>query len=174
MAERASARLSEARSALAFAASDVASIGAVDFENVFQSRLDYLVATELMTDAVILLPDGVTIGTTNSIDELRTAADEALASETGLYAYAGRDRDLPYIAIAQPVVLADGRVGALIARLDVDLILPDWGDGRVAMLTNNSGYVLSMRPEPYKNALACLLIKPRASTRMAVRCRGFP
>tara|TARA_R110002072_G_scaffold72335_2_gene172913 strand:- start:738 stop:3407 length:2670 start_codon:yes stop_codon:yes gene_type:complete len=148
LAERASARLDEARGALAFAATDLSSIGVEALETMIPARLAYLEQSGAITDAALLLPSGAILSTGTFDPQLRRLADAALGSDTGLHVDPATETRPAVIAMVEPAVLSDGSVGAFIARLDPALVLPEWGDGRVAMLTDAGGHVLAMRPEP--------------------------
>jgi two-component system, cell cycle sensor histidine kinase PleC len=148
LAERATARLSEVRSTLNFATTTISSAAPDAFEANARAQLAFLVESDIITDSALLLPGGETLSINAFDPRMRLAADTALASDTGLSASPAANGGSPYIALAQPVVLTDGRVGALVVSLDANSALPDWGDGRIAMLTNRDGLVLAMRPEP--------------------------
>lgn len=148
LAERTSSLLEEARGALAFAAIDAAGIPMDNLEAVIPARLDYLENAGAIVEAVLFLPSGAVIANGTFDPALRRYADAALGSPSGLHSVPGTLTSPAVIAAAEPVELADGSVGAFVARIAPDGILPEWGDGQVVMLTDADGRVLAMRPEP--------------------------
>lgn len=148
LAERVSSLLEEARGALAFAATDTSTVPMETLQTVIPARLDYLEQSGSIMEAALFLPSGAVISTGAFDPALRRYADAALGSSSRLHAVPATQSAPAVLAIAEPVVLSDGSVGAYVARLDPNNILPEWGEGQVSMLANAEGRVLAMRPQP--------------------------
>ncbi|MEE2567301.1 PAS domain-containing sensor histidine kinase [Hyphobacterium sp. Y6023] len=154
LAERVSSLLEEARGTLAFAATDTSTVPMDMLQAVIPARLDYLEQSGSIVEAALFLPSGAVISSGEFNPSLRRYADAALGSPSRLHAVPAGQSSSAVLAVAEPVVLSDGSVGAYVARLDPAEILPAWGDGQVAMLTTAEGRVLAMRPQPANGIFA--------------------
>jgi two-component system cell cycle sensor histidine kinase PleC len=144
LAERTTSRLSAIDSSVRNA---VMAVGALpDETRNAQSRafLDALAAAPAVTDAAFLTATGQVPSRGGDVAALMQAADDALASGTGL----ASSSQTGSMAIARPVALPDGSVGAIVVRIDPFALLPEQVDGRVAILADSAGHPLSIRPLP--------------------------
>ncbi|MHA6288294.1 PAS domain-containing sensor histidine kinase, partial [Maricaulis sp. CAU 1757] len=146
LAERVSARIAEARYALSFASADLADAPVDRIEEVALTRLEAIAQSDLVSAIALLLPDGRTLPNTGSSADLRPLGGLALDAPSGLAASITED-GAPGLVLAVPVQLRDGTVGAFVARLDSEQVLPDWGSDRVVALANADGSMLSIRPQ---------------------------
>lgn len=146
LAERVTARIAEARYALAFASSDLRDTPIDDIVPAARARLSAIGESDIVEDVAILLPDGRTIAAASPGNGLREIAGQALDAPSGLTAEIIGD-ETAHLVLAVPVQLSDGTVGAFVARLGADRVLPDWGDDRVVALADGSGGMLAIRPQ---------------------------
>jgi two-component system cell cycle sensor histidine kinase PleC len=146
LAERVTARIAEARYALAFASADLRDTPIDEIVPAARARLSAIGDSDIVEDVAILLPDGRTIAAANPGDGLREMAGQALDAPSGLTAEIV-DGQPAHLVLAVPVQLSDGTVGAFVARLATDLVLPDWGDERVVALADSNGGMLAIRPQ---------------------------
>ena len=169
IAERVSGRLSEVRGALAMAASQLEVMSPASLDAGAQAGLDNLIEAPWVDAAALLTPDGRLIAAGQADpDALREAANAALRSTSGL---AARPGETPPLVITAPAPLADGSVGALIASLTPQALLPRWNRDEVAMLTDAEGRLLALNPDtPFTGAPFAaerLGLDPRAVSEMS-------
>ena len=126
LAERVTARIAEARYALAFAAADLRDASPQSVEGLTRARLAAINESELVTDVALLLPGGQVIAVGTPADGLRDITGAALDAPSGLTAQV--TGGVAHLILAVPTPLSDGTVGAFVARLSTESALPDWGD----------------------------------------------
>lgn len=154
LAERAGGRLAEALGALAFAGADLRALSPEPEQLAASARvrLAALETSPLIAEAALLLPDYPLLTPDEEpapeADEarLRDAADRALRAPGGFFVLAPAGREAAALYAATPAPLADGAVGAFVARLDPAAILPEWGEGRIVALADAEGRPLAIRP----------------------------
>ncbi|WP_300543432.1 PAS domain-containing sensor histidine kinase [Maricaulis sp.] len=146
LAERVTARMAEARYALSFASADLRDTPMEDIVSAARARMTAIGESEIVEDVALLLPDGRTISAAELGGGLRERAGEALDSPSGLAAEIVDDEPA-HLILAVPAQLSDGTVGAFVARLGADSVLPDWGDDRVVALADRDGGMLAIRPQ---------------------------
>ena len=146
LAERITGRISEARNTLSFASADLQNTSIDAIEPIALSRLSTLSESPLIEELALLLPDGRTFSLNEMSPGLRNIAGIALEAQSGLSAEIFDD-GRAYLALAVPVQLQDGSVGAFLARLPAETILPEWGDNRIVALADSSGGMLAIRPQ---------------------------
>lgn len=146
LAERVTGRIAEARYALSFASADMRDIAMDDIVPAARARLTAIGEAESVIDVALLLPDSRVISARGVGDGLREMAGEALDSPAGITAEI-IDGQPARLILAVPAQLSDGTVGAFVARLSADSILPDWGDNRVVALADHQGGMLAIRPD---------------------------
>ncbi|WP_150099713.1 PAS domain-containing sensor histidine kinase [Maricaulis maris] len=144
LAERVTARIAEARYALAFAAADLRDASPQSVEGLTRARLAAINESELVTDVALLLPGGQVIAVGTPADGLRDITGAALDAPSGLTAQV--TGGVAHLILAVPTPLSDGTVGAFVARLSTESALPDWGDDRVVALADAQGGMLAIRP----------------------------
>lgn len=141
LAERVSGRLAEVRSALAMAAVQLETLPP---EQAARPALETLTRSPWVAGAALLLPDGRVIATRDEpADALRAAADAALASGSGVHVQPAGPIPL---AIAYPARLHDGAVGAILALVDPEALLPQRTEGEIALLTDAAGRLIALQP----------------------------
>ena len=138
LAERVTARMAEARYALSFASADLRDTPLDEIVPAARARLSAIGESDIVEDVALLLPDGRTVSAVEVAPGLREAAGTALDSPSGLSAEIV-DGERAHLILAVPAQLSDGTVGAFVARLSADTILPDWGDNRVVALADQNG-----------------------------------
>ena len=144
LAERVSARLAEVRGALSLAAAEVSTPAAPVEAGALRGRLEAMTRSPYIEAAAFLPPDGDIIASERFTTSARSAADAALADPAGVAAIiSGPD---PWIAVAQPVRVGEGRVGVLIARTAPDALLPAWREDQVSILADAQGRALAIHP----------------------------
>ncbi|WP_295692608.1 PAS domain-containing sensor histidine kinase [uncultured Maricaulis sp.] len=158
LAERVTARIAEARYALAFAAADLRDAPAGEVESLANARLSAIAESELVADIALLLPGGQVIADGEPVENLRDFAGAALDAPSGLTAQVTGNQ--AFLVLAVPTPLSDGTVGAFVARLSTETALPDWGDDRVVALADADGGMLAIRPR---------MPSARAGTQLAER-----
>ncbi|WP_233352827.1 PAS domain-containing sensor histidine kinase [Maricaulis alexandrii] len=146
LAERVTARMAEARYALSFASADLRDTPLDEIVPAARARLSAIGESDIVEDVALLLPDGRTVSAVEVAPGLREAAGTALDSPSGLSAEIV-DGERAHLILAVPAQLSDGTVGAFVARLSADTILPDWGDNRVVALADQNGGMLAIRPQ---------------------------
>ena len=146
LAERVTGRIAEARYALSFASADMRDIAMDDIVPAARARLTAIGEAESVIDVALLLPDSRIISARGVGAGLREMAGEALDSPAGITAEI-IDGQPARLILAVPAQLSDGTVGAFVARLSADSILPDWGDNRVVALADHQGGMLAIRPQ---------------------------
>ena len=146
LAERVTARIAEARYALAFASADLRETPIGDIVPAARARLSAIGQSDLIADVGLLLPDGRTIAAAELADGFREEAGRALDAPSGLTAEVVNGESA-HLVLAVPAQLSDGTVGAFVARLSADTALPDWGDDRVVALASADGRLLAIRPQ---------------------------
>jgi two-component system cell cycle sensor histidine kinase PleC len=145
LSERVNGRLNEARAALAYAASDLGSMPVDAIPRRARERLQRLAASERIDGVAILLPGGEIVQRGQGPADWRAAADRALDAPGGLAPLLVEGQP-PALILATPAPLADGRVGAFLARLPADALLPEWGENRIVALADGEGHALAMHP----------------------------
>ncbi len=144
IAEQVASRLSAVQGALTMAASQLEAINPTTLNASVQAGLDNLVQASWVDAAALLTPDDRLVAAgTASPEALRKATDAALSVSTSLAVRP--DRGAPLV-IAVPARLADGSVGALIASLKPQDLLPNRNSNDVAMLIDDSGRLLAVNP----------------------------
>ena len=164
LAERVASRINEARAALAYAGADLETLPLPSLESAARSRLDRLAGQDLISEVALLLPDGREFTAGAGEINLRDAAGEALESPAGLAART-QDGAAAALILAVPAPLADGSVGAFVARLDTGEVLPAWGDNRIVALADPDGRALATHPvmdDVIGHSLAALTGLPQA------------
>ena len=146
LAERVSARIDGARIRLTSASADLETIPLAQIEAVAEARMRSLDQTGLFHTLALLLPDGRVLSVRAPAPQLRDIMGRALDAENGLTTHVTPEGDA-FLALAIPVQLADGTVGAFLAQLPATAILPEWGDDRIIALTDADGGMLTMRPQ---------------------------
>lgn len=158
LAERVTARIAEARYALAFAAADLRSATGSEVVSLANARLAAIAESDLVADVALLLPGGQVIADGEAVESLRDLAGAALDAQSGLTAQVNGNQ--AFLVLAVPTPLSDGTVGAFVARLSAETALPDWGDDRVVALADADGSMLAIRPR---------MPSARAGTQLAER-----
>ncbi|WP_233245800.1 sensor histidine kinase [Marinicauda salina] len=143
VAERVSGRLSEVRGALGVAVAQIERAASEDMAAAASVRLDALRLSGVIEGAALLPPDDAILSAGSLAVDPREAADAALSAPGGAAALAG---DPSRIVLAAPVRLADDRVGALIAIIDPQALLPRWGEDHVVVLADQAGRTLALQP----------------------------
>jgi two-component system cell cycle sensor histidine kinase PleC len=145
LAERVTGRIAEVRNGLSFASADLQATPLNALEPLARARIETLITSDYIEELALLLPDGRTFTSGEMSTGLREIAGQSLASESGL-ATEITTTQAAYLTLAVPVQLADGTVGAFLARLPATSILPEWGEDRIVALADNSGGMLAIRP----------------------------
>ncbi|KAA5805495.1 PAS domain-containing sensor histidine kinase [Alkalicaulis satelles] len=144
IAERLSGRIAEVRSALAMTAAQLDALSPAGAARNASQALETLTRPAWVEGAALLLPDGRIISSLDLPDTvLRNAADDALAAGQGVAARAGSPHP---IVSAHPVRLADGTVGAVLAFINPNALLPGQAGEEIAFLTDASGRLLALKP----------------------------
>lgn len=143
LAERVSGRLAEVRGALAFAVADLASASSEELDEVARPRLRTLTTATYISDAALLLPDGTVIHSNGIDSDARTAAEAALANESGVATLLG---DPSWIVQASALPLSTGEVGAILVWIDPEAILPAARPNQISILATETGRALALRP----------------------------
>lgn len=144
LAERTSSRLAGVDGSLQSAAMAISALPSETVAAQGGSFISALADAPSVLDAALLTADMQILSDGADGEALRRAADAALSATSGT----SIDAQSRSIEMARPVALADGSVGAIVLRLDPFALLPDWNDGRVAILAGPDGRPLSIRPTP--------------------------
>ena len=144
LAERVSSRLAELSTALSIIAAQLETLPAEQREAAAQAGLDRLTARDAVSGAALLSPDAAPLlsGSGDAVG-LRAAAGAALESGTAVRA----GEPFP-VAITALVPFNDGTVGALVAALAPEALLPSRPAGEAAVLTDSDGRLLAIAPGP--------------------------
>ncbi|MFN3834279.1 MAG: ATP-binding protein [Glycocaulis sp.] len=141
LAESVTARLSEARGALGFAASGLQGDGDPQAR---QQAVESLARTSHIAGAALWLPDSEPVTAGALPPDLALAADAALGSPQWIASMAGPDG---FLVLAAPVQDSDSQVGTLLAFADPGRLMGSVDGNRIAVLTDGLGRTLALRPE---------------------------
>ncbi|MCR9128804.1 MAG: ATP-binding protein [Alphaproteobacteria bacterium] len=142
LSERVSSSVAEVSAALSMIAGQMEALPPPQREAAARAALERLAGRSLVPAAALFIPDAeaVFVGAGDAA-ALRLAAGEAL--ETGS---AVRPGEAFPLTLAVPAPLNDGTVGALVAALDPQVLLPERPAGEAALLTSADGYLLAIAP----------------------------
>jgi two-component system cell cycle sensor histidine kinase PleC len=142
LSERVSSRIAEVSAALSMIAGQMEALSPPQREAAALAALERLAGRGLVPAAALFIPEGETVFVgTGDAAALRLAAGEAL--ETGS---AVRPGEAFPLTLAVPAPLSDGSVGALVAALDPQVMLPDRPADEAALLTSADGFLLAIAP----------------------------
>ena len=142
LAERVSSRVAEVSAALSMIAAQLETLPPAERTDAARAALDRMTARSAVEAAALLAPGAAPLLSGEADGEaMRRAAGAAL--ETGA---AVRAADRLPVAVTAPAPLDDGRVGALVAALAPQALLPSRPAGEAALLTDARGRLLAIVP----------------------------
>ncbi|WP_421792221.1 PAS domain-containing sensor histidine kinase [Hyphobacterium sp.] len=139
-AEAAAAILRETATALNIALADTGALDPQSLETTIDQRLDTIRSLRAVSAAAFLVPGQ------QAEPRIQALADVALASPGGFVSTRPASGLPPQLAVAIPVQIQTGAVGAVLIQLDPAALLPQADPRHVAILVDTSGYALSMQP----------------------------
>ena len=141
VAETVTARLSEIRGALNFAATGLQRI---DDAGGREEAVASLARTVHIAGAALWLPDSEPVTAGELPADLAVAADAALGSPQWIAAMAGPDG---FVVLAAPVQGSGGQVGTLLAFAEPSRLMGTGDGNRITILTDGLGRTLALRPD---------------------------